>query len=151
MTVRTRLFALLMTLLVINSVTGCQRTYDYSFAQSIENIEKVEICEYDYYSHSTTLIAVLDTEDAESLLSEIDALACKRHFGDHTSTYGEVVVYITYTDGTGEVIGLRNVAQVDEDGQWHIGIEYFDAAEICALIMKYVDVNSLPDLSKYFD
>ena len=61
------------------------------------------------------------------------------------------VVYITYTDGTGEVIGLRNVAQVDEDGQWHIGIEYFDAAEICALIMKYVDVNSLPDLSKYFD
>ena len=57
MTVRTRLFALLMTLLVINSVTGCQRTYDYSFAQSRENIEKVEIGEYDYYSHSTTLIA----------------------------------------------------------------------------------------------
>lgn len=146
-----RAFAFFISVLVIINVTGCQRTYNYSFAQSIENVQKVEICEYDYYSHSTTLIAVLDTEDADSLLSEIDALTCKRHFGDHTSTYGEVVVYITYTDGTAEVIGLRNVAQVDKGGEWHIGIEYFDATQMCALIMKYVDEALLPDLSKYFD
>lgn len=133
MRARIPLFAFLITLVII-SVTGCQRTYDYSFAQSIENVEKVEICEYDYYSHSTALIAVLDAEDADSLLSEIDAIECKRHFGDHTSTYGEVVVYITYADGTAEVIGLRNVAQVDKDGEWHIGVEYFDATKICALL-----------------
>lgn len=144
-------------LLLITSVlmlaTGCNRTYDYSFAQSLDNVEKVEIraYEYDPYDDKTTPIVTLDEEDGKALLNEVDAMKCKRHFGDHTSTYGEIVVYITYKDQTAEVIGLRNVAQVDKDEEWHIGIEYFDAAQLCTLIMKYVDEDLLPDLSKYFD
>ena len=144
-------------LLLITSVlmlaTGCNRTYDYSFAQSLDNVEKVEIRAYedDPYDDKTTPIVTLDEEDGKALLNEVDAMKCKRHFGDHTSTYGEIVVYITYKDQTAEVIGLRNVAQVDKDEEWHIGIEYFDAAQLCTLIMKYVDEDLLPDLSKYFD
>ena len=144
-------------LLLITSVlmlaTGCNRTYDYSFAQNLDNVEKVEIRAYEYDPHDdqTTPIVTLDEEDGKALLNEVDAMKCKRHFGDHTSTYGEIVVYITYKDQTAEVIGLRNVAQVDKDEEWHIGIEYFDAAQLCTLIMKYVDEDLLPDLSKYFD
>ena len=150
-------------LLLITSVlmlaTGCvveqflNRTFDFSFAQSLDSVEKVEIraYEYDPYDDKTTPIVTLGEEDGKALLMEIDAMECKRHFGDHTSTYGEIVVYITYKDQTAEVIGLRNVAQVDKDEEWHIGIEYFDAAQLCTLIMKYVDGDLLPDLSKYFD
>ena len=148
---------MIVLLLLITSVlmlaTGCNRTYDYSFAQNLDNVEKVEIRAYEYDPHDdqTTPIVTLDEEDGKALLMEIDAMKCKRHFGDHTSTYGEIVVYITYKDQTAEVIGLRNVAQVDKDEEWHIGIEYFDAAQLCTLIMKYVDEDLLPDLSKYFD
>ena len=150
---------LLLITSIMLSMSGCfveqflNRTFEYSFAQNLDNVEKVEIraYEYDPYDAQTTPIVTLDEEDGKALLMEIDAMKCKRHFGDHTSTYGEIVVYITYKDQTAEVIGLRNVAQVDKDGEWRIGIEYFDAAQLCTLIMKYVDADLLPDLSKYFD
>ena len=150
---------LLLITSIMLSMSGCfveqflNRTFEYSFTQNLDNVEKVEIraYEYDPYDAQTTPIVTLDEEDGKALLMEIDAMKCKRHFGDHTSTYGEIVVYITYKDQTAEVIGLRNVAQVDKDGEWWIGIEYFDAAQLCTLIMKYVDADLLPDLSKYFD
>jgi hypothetical protein len=149
-----KMIALLLLITSVLMLTaGCNRTYDYSFAQNLDNVEKVEIraYEYDPYDDKTTPIVTLGEEDGKALLMEIDAMECMRHFGDHTSTYGEIVVYITYKDQTAEVIGLRNVAQVDKDEEWHIGIEYFDAAQLCTLIMKYVDEDLLPDLSKYFD
>ena len=150
-------------LLLITSVlmlaTGCvveqflNRTFDYSFAQNLDNVEKVEIRAYEYDPHDdkTTPIVTLGEEDGKALLMEIDAMECKRHFGHHSHDFGEIVIYITYKDQTAEVIGLLNVAQVDKDEEWHIGIEYFDAAQLCTLIMKYVDEDLLPDLSKYFD
>ena len=150
-------------LLLITSVlmlaTGCvveqflNRTFDYSFAQNLDNVEKVEIRAYEYDPHDdqTTPIVTLDEEDGKALLNEVDAMKCKRHFGDHTHDFGEIVIYITYKDQTAEVIGLWNVAQVDKDGEWWLGVEYFDAAQLCTLIMKYVDEDLLPDLSKYFD
>ena len=149
-----KMIALLLLITSVLMLTaGCNRTYDYSFAQNLDNVEKVEIRAYEYDPHDdkTTPIVTLGEEDGKALIEEIDAMECKRHFGDHTSTYGEIVVYITYKDQTAEVIGLRNVAQVDKDEEWHIGIEYFDAAQLCTLIMKYVDGDLLPDLSKYFD
>ena len=150
---------ILMIVSVLLSMSGCfveqflNRTFDYSFAQSLDNIEKVEIRAYEYDPHDdqTTPIVTLDEEDGKALLNEVDAMKCKRHFGDHTHDFGEIVIYITYKDQTAEVIGLWNVAQVDKDGEWWLGVEYFDAAQLCTLIMKYVDGDLLPDLSKYFD
>ena len=139
-------FVLLLTI-----ATGCQRTYDFALAQSKDNAEKVEICRYDDNSQSTTTIAVLNKADADSLLAEIDAMECSRYFGDGTMDYGEVVIYVTYADQTAEVIGLHNVAKVDKDGDWHIGVEYFNAQQLCDVITKYVDAELLPDLSKYYD
>lgn len=139
------------------SLSGCvverfiNRTFDYSFSQSLDNVKKVEICEYNHDSRSTTTIAVLDKADADEMLLEISAMKCKRHFGDHTTNYGKVVVYITYEDQTAEVIGLFNVADVDVNGKWHRDGSYFDCAQMCTLIMKYVDEDLLPDLSLYFE
>ena len=39
---------------------------------------------------------LLDEEDGKALLNEVDAMKCKRHFGDHTHDFGEIVIYITY-------------------------------------------------------
>ena len=149
-----KMIALLLLITSVLMLTaGCNRTYDYSFAQNLDNVEKVEIRAYEYDPHDdqTTPIVTLDEEDGKALLMEIDAMECKRHFGDHTHDFGEIVIYITYKDQTAEVIGLWNVAQVDKEGEWWLGVEYFDAAQLCTLIMKYVDEDLLPDLSKYFD
>ena len=146
-----QILLLLVSFCLFTVTTACKRTYDYSFAQSIDAVEKVEICTYDYDTKSTTLIATLNEEDGKSLLAEIAMLSCKRHFGDATRDYGEIIIYVHYQDGTAEVIGLCNVAQVDTSGKWHSGIEYFDAQQLCILIMKYVDNGQLPDLRQYFD
>lgn len=144
---RRSILVVLLILLLPIVITGCRQTYDYSFAQSIDHVEKVEICQYEYKTHTSTSLITLNNNQARALLTDIDALKCKKHFGDHTQDYGEVVIYITYTDGTAEVIGLWNVALVDEEGLWHIGIEYFDAKELYAIMVKYTDEDLLPDLS----
>lgn len=144
---RKRICALCLMLSLL--FVGCNRTYDYSFMQSLDCVTKVEICSYDYSSNAITSLVVLDTSKAKALLAEIDLLECKKHFGDHTMDYGEVIIYISYSDDTAEVIGLWNVARVNKDGQWSIGSEYFDAGQMCSLILAYADKELLPDLSEY--
>lgn len=148
------LSALLMIVFVPLLTTGClsiyQRTYDYSFAQPLDQVEKVEICKYNYYTSTTTPLLVLDESQANALLTDIDALPCKKHFGDSPMDYGEAVVYITYSNGEAEVIGIWNVAKVDISGNWHIGVEYFDRKELCPLLLQYVP-ELLPELQKYLD
>lgn len=130
-------------------ISGCsRRTYAYSLAQSVDNIAQVEICEYDWHTHTTTPLCVLDKETAISLLTEICGLKCKRHWGDHTTDYGDVVIYISYIDGTAEVIGQCNIAHVNKDGKWRQGLEYFGEEKFFALLMKYVDADVLPELSR---
>ena len=150
---KAKLFTFLCSLILLCSLifSGCQKTYSFSLAQSMDNIDKVEICAFDYLSGTTTPLVLLDRNDAKSLLTEVCTLKCKRHFGDHTMDYGEIVIYVSYIDKTAEIIGLWNVAQVTKDGEWFIGIEYFDAKQLCSLIVKYVDVKMLPDLSQYFE
>lgn len=147
---RQKIFLMILVVcLVVTTASGCHRTYDYSFSQSVDHVKKVEICQYDFDTRTTTSLVHLDSNQACALLSDIETLECKKHFGDHTEDYGEVVIYITYFDGTAEVIGLWNVALVDKEGLWHIGIEYFDANELCSIILKYVDEDLLPNLSEY--
>ena len=146
-----RMCLVFLSLCLLVATTGCNRTYDYSFAQSLDKVEKVEIRTYDDATQSSMLVVTLNETDGKALLSEVNALKCKRYFGDCPRSYGEVIIYITYLDQTAEVIGIDNVAQVDKNGKWHIGIEHFDRQQLCTLILKYVDKDLLPDLSKYLD
>ncbi len=127
-----------------------QRTYDYSFSQPLDQVIKVEILAYDDKTGTAPPLLVLNENQANALLTDIDALPCKRHFGDHTMDYGEAVVYITYANGEAEVIGLWNVATVDTSGEWSIGIEYFDRKELYPLLLQYVP-ELLPELQKYLE
>ena len=89
---------LCLVLLFVFFITGCNRTYEYSFSQNLDNVEKVEICAYDHETETVILITVLDEANSKSLLEDIGALKCKRHFGDCPVSYGEIIVYITYKD-----------------------------------------------------
>ena len=141
---------ILVVAILVFLFSGCTSRYPYSLAQDLDNIAQVEIREYDWETRTTTPLCVLNEETAVSLLTEICGLPCKKHFGDHTTDYGDVVVYISYLDGTAEVLGQCNVAQVNKEGVWSIGIKYFDRKEFYTVLMKYVDADILPDLSKYF-
>lgn len=148
------LSALLMIVFVPLLTAGClsiyQRTYEYSFSQPLDQVEKVEILAYDDKADVATPLVVLDENQANSLLTDIDALLCKRHFGDSTMAYGEAVIYITYANGEAEVIGIYNVAKVDTIGNWHIGVEFFDRKEICTLLLQYAP-ELQPELQKYLE
>ncbi len=144
------LSALLLIVFVLLLMAGCQRTYDYSFSQPLDQVEKVEICAFDDRTKTATPLVILDESQANALLADIDALPCKRHFGDHTMDYGEAVVYITYANGEAEVIGIWHVAKVDASGEWNIGIEYFGGEELPALLLQYAP-ELLPDLQIYLE
>lgn len=136
--------------LVLSVCTGCkQKVYKYSFYQSIDNVEKVEICGYDYYTHTVTSLKVLGSDDAKALLDDITALECYKHFGDHVISYGVVVVYITYLNGEAEVIGFDNTASIDHNGEWWISSYNFNDADFCSMILKYINKDQLPDLSPF--
>lgn len=142
------LFLTVATFLV--TLSGCRLIkYSYSFTQDIADVISVEICHYDYYNDSTTPIIELEKDMAMSLLEDISELDSYKHFGDHTQDYGRVIVYITYKNGEAEVIGWANRARVDANGEWWIGPYWFDNAEWSALILKYVDEELVPELTKY--
>ncbi len=127
-----------------------QRTYEYSFSQPLNQVEKVEIRKYDYDTSTATPFVVLDERQANALLTDIDALSCKRYFGHGSTSYGEAVVYITYANGEAEVIGIYNVAKVDTSGKWHMGLLYFPRKELCTLLLQYAP-ELLPELQKYLE
>lgn len=130
--------------------TGCNKEYSYSFEQDIENVVSVELMEYDYDTRSTTPIITLDEETATALLNDIPTIPCYRHFGDHGTGYGVVILYITYENDESEVIGVENCARVDESGEWVIQREYFDFYDWYDLIYKYVDKETVPQLEEWY-
>lgn len=133
-------------------ISGCNFIkYSYTYEQSLDNATKVEICRYDYDTKSVKVIDELDLDVASALLSDIASLDCYRPFGDHARSYGEIVIYITYANGEAEVIGMVNSATVDLNGEWHMKAYYYDYAQWCAVIIKYVDRQLVPELEPYLE
>ena len=127
-----------LLLLLLVTLCGCRLIrYTYSFAQDFENVDSIQICKYSYDEKSVTPLKQLSKEEQKQIFSDISALPNYHHFGDHTEDYGNYVVFITYTDGTAEVIGESNVAIVTKSGEWRIGIDYFDFEEFQKMIAKY--------------
>lgn len=121
----------------------------YTFTQSLDQIVSVSICRYDYTSKSIVPIKSLSEDDWQLLAEDISSLGVRRHFGDHTSDYGEVVVYISYKNSEAEVIGIWNVATVDSQGRWYIGYHYFESETFTKMLLKYIDIELVPELNQY--
>jgi len=138
--------------LFVLACTGCQFVkYTYVYDQSIDKVEKVEICRYDYATKTVTPVATMDAAPAENLLTDITLLDCYKAFGDGSRDYGEIVIYITYLDGTAEVQGMVNSASIDLEGNWWIKSYYFDYAQWCSVVLQYVDPEIVPELGRYVE
>lgn len=141
-----------LAMVVLVAVAGCSLIeYSYPYAQDMDKVEKVELCRYDYWAKTVEAISVLDMDTAALLLSDIASLSCYRPFGDRSRDYGEIVLYISYTNGAAEVIGMVNTATVDLDGRWMMTGYYFDYAQWCEVVMKYVDPELVPELQRYLE
>lgn len=82
--------------LILTGAAGCGWTkYAYPSAQSLDDVEKVEICQYDYDALSPKMasLMVLDENVADALLTEITQLDSYQSFGEPSFAYGEVVIY----------------------------------------------------------
>lgn len=142
----------LLAMVVLVAVAGCSLIeYSYSYAQDLDKVEKVELCRYDYWTKTVEVISVLDMGTAALLLSDIASLSCFRPFGDSSTDYGEIVVYISYKNGEAEVMGMGNTATVGLDGRWMMTGYYFDDAQWCEVVMKYVDPQLVPELQRYLE
>ena len=141
----------LSVLIVLMCVSACKIIkYTYSFAQSMEQVETVELCRYDYAAKTITQIKSLDKEDARGLLLDISSMDAYRNFGDYErEDFGHVVVYVTYQDGAHELIGTWSAAVSDASGNWEIKNNWFESLKWRDVILKYIDASLVPELLRY--
>ena len=129
---------LCLLLPILVTVCGCGLiTFNYSFEQDFENVDNIQICKYSNEEKSVTPLKQLSKDEQKEIWSDILALTNHRHFNNYPTSMGEYVVFITYTDGTAEVLSAHNIATVTKEGKWQTGVDYFDSEEFQKLIAKY--------------
>ena len=119
-----RLTFVLLIVLSILLACGCTVNHPYPFDQSFDNIEKVSLHRVEgsdpngWYAE-TTWVEDIELESAKGMLAELQTLKIKTILGDGTRSYGFFLIFITYKDGTSEVVGHARSASIkDEDDHW---------------------------------
>ena len=150
---RNGICALLLIIVILGSLTGCSsEPFQYTFRQERNNVEKIEICAFDY-SHGKTIepLISLTDDDIDAILSDLSSLECWKLSGlDSPRGYGKIIICIHYLDGEIEVIGTTNIGWITPDGNWHLTMNVFIYPEIKALLLKYVDADVLGAVSEDF-
>ena len=144
------LFVLFVLMLSTAGCTAYEGPYTF-WRQDRSHIEKVEICSYNSFDKTQTVITTL-SDTAEALLDEISSLECLEYFpGDHPREYGPFVVCITYSDGEMELIGFTNIGYIKPDGVRCL-TEYFiaDSQEFFDVICKYVESDLVQDMNEEY-
>ena len=137
-----RIYCLFLNIIIVASLmTGCRLSF--SMEQSIEAVESVEICKYDYKSDSMYPIASLNEKEYTELLNEISEMKRNPLPFDMPPGYGILVVHITYKDQAEEIIGnLRRDYLVDGE-VIDFAVTNF-RGDFNSLLSKYVDVDQKP-------
>ena len=139
-----RMAMCLLCLSLILSLCGCRLIeYDYSLKQDPVNITKVEFHRYqhDEMHPKTFPIMELELDTGLKMLEEIAALPAYKHFGDSTLNYGNIIIYVTYSNNTGEIIGHFNTATIDATGKWMRTGYYFKKEQWDSIVGKYIDLT----------
>jgi hypothetical protein len=144
---RTRILCILLCIALLFTVQGCSYEGPYSFRQDTSQVEKVEICEYDYTTGTRTLIMQLSEDKAQEMIKELAAMTCSRYGpGDHPREYGQLMICLTYTNNEVELIGISNIGWIDPDGNKHLTDYHFVERELFDLIVEYVNPELMPDV-----
>lgn len=148
-----RTFALLLMLAVLASVTGCEsKSFQYTFRQNRNNVEKVEICAFDYSQEKTVEpLRSLTGDDIDAILSDLSSMECWKQSGlDSPRSYGDILICIHYLDGEIEVIGTVNIGWITPNGDWHLTMNFFKFNDLREILLKYVDADTLAAASEDF-
>lgn len=151
---KSKLILCLLACIVLISAVGCkQYKGPYTlWRQDKSNIEKVEICSYDWKNLTRTTYAEFSDTEAEEIVDRISELECGEYFpGDHPREYGPIQVCIIYSDGEVEIIGFTNIGYISSKGIKYLTPYCIDEPkELYAIICEYVDTELLPDISEYY-
>ena len=145
---------LLAIVLSVSAIAGCsQYKGPYTFwRQDKSNIEKIEICSYDWKTKTRTSLAELSDAEAEEIMSELSEIEFVEWFVPPPSDFGPHIICITYLDGEIEVIGSICTGYISPDGSEKL--TYYGIAEESGsfydLIGKYVDLSLLDDTSDVY-
>lgn len=135
----------------MGTATGCEPTpYDYALIQPRDNIVSVEICDFSDEKTKDVLF-VFDETNRDTFLDEVFALPyLHQPVFDYPQVYGDVVIFITYTDGTVQVIGAICLGRIEPDGRrvYHLA-SYPEANAYFTLLEKYVDPELLKIDAEY--
>ena len=127
-------------IVLIFVLAGCLNTDPvvYPFLQDRANVAKVEICAYDDVTNTRELLVELSENDISSLWDDIAKLVCYNLYAiPPLDMYGDFVIWITYCDGTQEILGECQVGWISPDGKEQIVPYWFLTTEFNKLIDKY--------------
>ena len=96
------------------------------------------------------VIKTLDEDSGRALYEDFSATSCRKHFGDHPTGYGQVIIYIEYENGEADIIGFVNSGTVDKSGEWWVNVKYFYPEDFAMIVIKYVDRELVPELEACF-
>ena len=135
---------LVTTLSIVLAVFSCgDREYVHEFRQPSENIEKVEICTFDYFDYeSRQILKVLTEDETETILAEISSLVGKNISLPPPDSFGKYVIAITYLNGEMELIGGYYVGYVTLKGKLRTETYTLGYKNITNIISKYYDISS---------
>lgn len=106
---RKYLFMVIISFLVSMCVVtvGCNKTYKWQINGSRDEIEKIEIINFesddDVYKNNYSLICEIEAKDFNDLINDIEKINYKKYFGDPKSPRG-TVVKITFTNDNYDLI-----------------------------------------------
>ena len=106
-------------------LSGCGIRKEYSTAQEISNVERIEIINvkkwYEYNpgdDYEFDLVCEISKENHSAFLKELHKLPCSSYYGSPYDGIMENTIRITYIDGSFELVGERAVYYETVTGEW---------------------------------
>ena len=123
---------ILLFLILSIILSGCQ-SRKFEFAQSLENMDKIEILEID--DEQENILAELTSFD---IIEDIQNLPYKEYWNDPCQTTIGLALKVYYNDDSYQIVTWECNAYF-KDNHSDYGWEYFDKEEYNALLESYLN------------
>ena len=140
-----KFFALYLLLLLL-LLSSCKSQEGYTFAQSFENIESIDIIYVSPYSAPPRKgflefepVATVESEQWDVFFESFYNIPCSAYFLDPHHDLSGNVIRIIYLDGTHEVISAHTGVHIDTNNRWWYPMYYFDIEAFGNLIDSYIN------------
>ena len=139
-------FLALYLLLLLLLLSSCKSQEEYTFAQSFENIESIDIIYVSPYSSPPRKgflefepVATIENEQWDEFFESFCNMPCNAYFLDPHQDLSGNVIRIIYLDGMHEVISAHTGVQIDTNNRWWYPPYFFDIDAFDSLIDTYMN------------